>query len=120
MEYALSKFLHLGGMFFLFVGLAGLAFLPSEDQEGMTFMAGRFARFSRILGLLLILGGGLGMLHALGMFRSGIPKWALAKLGIFILFGPAVALVKRAPLLALSLFLVLGLAAGYLAVFKPF
>ncbi len=120
MEYQVCRLLHFAGMFLFFIGLAGLAFLPSEDQEGYTFMAGKFARVSRVLGLVLIFGGGLGMMHALGMFHSGIPKWTLAKLGIFLLFGPTVVLVKRSPLLALTLFTVLGLAAGFLALFKPF
>jgi hypothetical protein len=83
-------------------------------------------RLPRILhgaGLLLILIGGVMMVYSLGLDGAhGVPLWVKLKLLILVCFGPLPLLVRRpgGKRFVLPIALLLGVAASFLAIFKPF
>lgn len=74
------------------------------------------------IAMLLMLVSGFGMLARLGL-TDGLPLWIYAKLLIWLVFGASIALVNRGkgtPMTWWILIIVLGGAAGWLGIFKPF
>lgn len=74
------------------------------------------------VGMLFILVSGFGMLARLGM-TAGLPNWIYGKLVIWLVFGASIALVNRgkgSPMLWWILIVVLGGAAAWMGIFKPF
>jgi len=72
--------------------------------------------------MLLMLVSGFGMLARLGL-TDGLPPWIYGKLLIWLVFGASIALVNRgkgSPMVWWVLIIVLGGAAGWLGIFKPF
>ncbi|MEK7355217.1 MAG: hypothetical protein AAB250_02120, partial [Bdellovibrionota bacterium] len=70
----------------------------------------------------IMLIGGFGLLARLGMVR-GLPAWAIAKIGIWIVIGALPAFIYRKPQFARlfwALIVVLGTTAAWLAILKPF
>ncbi len=115
MPYEIYKVLHITGLVLIFLGLGGILLQPREG--------GHTPKLASILhgaGLLVMLVPGFGMMakHELGM-----PKWLLAKIGIWLVLGGLPALYKRKILPAGLAWLVaaaLGAGAAYLALMKPF
>lgn len=121
--YLLFKLVHLTGIMLFFSGLSGMLFLFYENSTSSKSKAHTLALTSRMLGLTFILVGGLGMLYSLGLMNEGFPKWALAKLGVFFLFGPVVGMLRRKPKKAptlFAIFILLGMTAAFLGLYKPF
>lgn len=119
MNPSLYKVLHILGVLLAFAALGGamlraLAGTPA-DAPGR-----KLASITHGVALLLILVSGFGMLAKLGY---GFPLWVWLKIVIWLVVGAALALVRRLPAqagwfwLALPL---LGTAAAWLAVYKPF
>jgi hypothetical protein len=63
------------------------------------------------------------MLAKLGMLHGDPPGWAKAKFAIFLVMGGSISLaarMSRAIWILLAAWILLGAAAGYLALYKPF
>lgn len=113
------KVLHILGMMLVFSSLGGLIF-HSLAGGGAKHRGHKLAGASHGIGLVLILVSGFGMLAKL---QAGFPLWVIAKVVIWLLFGGVIALIRRMPGQATTLWLalpLLGAAAAYLALFKPF
>lgn len=110
------KILHLIGAFLLFAALGVVALRPADRSK--------LATASHGIALLLIVVSGFGMLARLGLMHGwSFPLWVWIKLVIWLLLGAALVLARRMPQLAALwwwLFPLLGGAAAYLALYKPF
>jgi hypothetical protein len=120
-DYQIYKIIHLTGLALLLMGLSGLLFAFAMSKEiPRKLRSMGFAIHG--IGLFLILLGGFGMAARLGIV-SGLPAWIYAKIGIWLLLGGAVALVKRrsqwAGKIVAGITVLVGTAA-YLAIYKPF
>ena len=121
MSYQFYKVAHLLGLMLLFFGFGGLlmaAFAKVELKKSARIMA--FACHG--MGLLLIFISGFGMAARLGLVQ-GLPTWVQAKIGIWLLLGIGISLVKRKGYLGwpvATLILGLGTTAAFIAVNKPF
>lgn len=116
--YSLYKVVHIVGILLLATGLSGLSF-TAEARSGWSR---RFAFIFHGVGLFLVLLGGFGMLARLGI-TSGLPGWIWAKLTIWVILAAIVMLPLRIPAFARPLWFlvpILGTAAAYIALYKPF
>jgi hypothetical protein len=123
MEYLNFKLLHLLGILCLFSGIGGMFFASYLEAGAANRSVLRLPRMLHGLGMLFILVGGFMMVHALGLHgENGVPLWVKLKLGILVLFGPLIVLVRSPSQkkLLLPIAIVLGLAATALALYKPF
>jgi hypothetical protein len=103
--------------------LGGVAIHAANAGTRESSLTRRLLTAAHGIALLLILVGGFGMLARLGLASGGLPGWIWAKLVIWMLFGALAALPYRRPQLARPVFLtlpLLGLAAAWLALTKPF
>jgi hypothetical protein len=121
MSYETYKFIHISGIIMLLTSMGGLCFhvICGGDKEG--FKARKFFGMTHGAALLISLVGGFGLLARLGI--SVTEGWALAKLGIWTVFGGYSALIYRTPNLGkIHWFIIvcLGATAAYLAQNKPF
>lgn len=112
------QFLHVTGVLLLFTSVG--AFLAGP-QSG----ARKFAGMLHGIGLLLLLVAGFGLMaKKFGVANPmSFPAWAWAKVVVWLVLGALPAVVNRgklAPKGGVLLGLVLGLAAAWLAIFKPF
>ena len=107
----------------MFCGLGGLIILSvlgaTKDQPRLR----KILISMHGLGLLVILVGGFGLMARKGIGHGGgWPGWLYGKLGIWVLFGALVAVVKRAgdkATMWLVLVPLLGATAAWLAVNQP-
>jgi len=107
----------------VFVGLGGMVFAARVGLGPEHRKLRRAAAIIHGIGLLLILASGIAMLSSLGFLHGDPPIWAKAKFGIFLLLGGSISLAARASRLIwiwIPLWILLGAAAGYLALYKPF
>ncbi|HBP23398.1 MAG TPA: hypothetical protein DEA08_37175 [Planctomycetes bacterium] len=130
MSYATYKILHLLGLMLVFLSLGGLtvqalmtpAQPTGEGEEGAApakppAKAALFALHG--IGMLLLLVAGFGILAKL---KLGFPAWVHPKLLIWLILGAVPVIAKKAPPARVPLLFVvtlLGLAAAYLGVMKP-
>ncbi len=119
MSALLYKVLHILGVLLAFAALGGATLRAlagaRDDAPGR-----RLAMATHGVALLLILISGFGMLAKLGY---GFPVWVWLKIVIWLLIGAAIALIRRLPAHATLFWFalpVLGAAAAYLAIYKPF
>jgi len=118
-SYNVYKLAHLLGVIVLFLSLGGLtidAIWGDRRGSRAQIMA------THGIGLFIILLGGFGMLARLGI-TGGLPGWIWGKLLIWVILGGVAALPYRFPALARPLWVLvplLGLAAAYMALYKPF
>ncbi|MEK2644522.1 hypothetical protein [Bdellovibrio sp. BCCA] len=121
MSYQFYKVLHLLGLMLLFFGFGGLliaAYAKVELKKPARIMG--FVTHG--IGLLLILVSGFGMAARLGLV-SGLPAWVQAKIGIWVLLGIGISLVKRKGYIGWPVAVLLwglGTSAAFIAVNKPF
>lgn len=121
-SYSVYKVVHLVGVLMVFLSLGGVATNAINGGQKNHSWRKPIA-ITHGIGLLLSLVGGFGLLARLGIIHGGLPGWALAKLGIWILFAVLIAVVSRRPAWARpiwSVIIVLGATAAYLAGSKPF
>ena len=120
MSYQFYKIMHLAGIMMLFMGLGGVFLHAMNNGTKDTNTArGPVAAFHG-LGLLFILTGGFGMLARLDI---GFPAWLHPKLLIWVIMGGLLTVGYRMPQFAKAAWIItpiLGLAAAYLAIMKPF
>lgn len=121
MSYQFYKVLHLLGMFLLFFGFGGL--LVSAYGKAKLEKPARLMGFiTHGLGLFLILLSGFGMSARLGLV-AGLPAWVQAKIGIWVLLGVSISLVKRKGYIGWPVAILLwglGSSAAIIAINKPF
>ena len=123
MDYFTIKLFHLVGIMLLFMGLGGMVFAAYAGYGPEKKKLRRAAAILHALGLLLILASGIGMLSTLGLLHGDPPGWAKAKFVIFLIMGGSTFLAtrfSRAIWILLLTWVLLGAAAGYLALYKPF
>lgn len=124
MDPLLYKVLHLTGLAMVLLPLGGLMLYSVTNPEPLPAQQRRLVAMTHGIGMLLILVAGFGWLAKSGM---GDPStwggWVYAKLAIWLFFGAALALLRRARNLAAIMWFLLPLVvliAAYLAIFKPF
>lgn len=121
MSYEFYKVLHIAAVIGVFVSLGAVCFHALNGGQRGGPGRGLVAALHGG-GLLLALVGGFGLLARLGL-ASGWPGWVWAKLALWLLLGALAAVPYRRPALARPVLLtlpVLGLAAAWLAILKPF
>ncbi len=122
MSYEFYKILHVTAVLAVFAAL-GAACLHAMNGGGREGTAGRkLVNALHGAGLLVALVGGFGLLARLDL-ATGWPGWVWAKLAIWLVAGAYVVVPYRRPALAKPMLLalpVLGLAAAWLAIAKPF
>lgn len=122
MSYTFYKILHITAIITIFAALGGacLHAMNGGSREGSS---GRgMINALHGIGLFVALVGGFGLLARMGM-ATGWPGWVYAKLVIWLVVGGLLVLPYRKPEFAKPLLLslpVLGLAAAWLAIAKPF
>lgn len=120
MSYQFYKVLHLLGLMLLFFGFGGLlvsAYARQELQKAARIMA--YACHGA--GLLLIFVSGFGLAARLGLVQ-GLPTWVQAKIGIWLVLGIGISVVKRKGYIGWPvaiLILGLGTTAAFIAINKP-
>ena len=123
MPYAVYKVMHFLGIFMLITALAATSMHVLRGGTRADNPYRRALGITHGVAALLILTGGFGMLARLGVMHGALPNWIYAKLVIWLALaaammvpyrgqGPARALLIGVPLLAL--------AAGAVALYKPF
>ncbi|WP_413575537.1 hypothetical protein ACLVWU_14445 [Bdellovibrio sp. HCB290] len=121
MSYQFYKIIHFLGLITLFFGFGGLL-VSTYAGVALNAKARMMSYATHGLGLLLLLIGGFGMLAKLGIMKE-LPGWALAKLGIWVLMGAAISVVKRKGKIGWPVAILLfgfGTTAAMLAITKPF
>lgn len=122
MSYEVYKVLHIFGVVLLYTALGGVTLHAMNGGTRDSNTSRAVASASHGVALLLILVAGFGMLAKLGL-TAAIPGYVWAKLAVWLLLGAAIAIVPRQPSLAKALwwvFPLLGGAAAWLAIAKPF
>ena len=108
-------FLHIVGVLCLFISIGGLF-----GVVGGVATSRKMVAILHGIGLLLLLVAGIGYLHKSGL---GFPNWAIAKIVIWVIMGALPVIIKKRLInvgAGVTLGLVLGSVAAYLAYFKPF
>lgn len=120
MSYNFYKVIHLLGLMLLFFGFGGL--LISMYARVELKKAARIMAYAcHGVGLLFIFVSGFGLAARLGLV-AGLPTWVQAKIGIWLLMGVGISLVKRKGYIGWPvaiLILGLGTTAAFIAVNKP-
>jgi len=120
-SYEVYKILHLWGIMLLFTSVGGLCILSMKARPQNSEAGRKLAMSVHGIALVLILVTGFGLLARLGIM-TGWPLWVWLKLGIWVILGGVVVLIRRMPQAAGLLFLViplLGAIAAFLAIYKP-
>jgi hypothetical protein len=115
----LYKIFHILGLLMVFSALGG-AVIASVLGKSDDPRARRLVGIGQGVGLLILLVTGFGMIASL---KLGLGGWVWAKVGIWLLIGGSTALIRKQPGWANALWIVLpliGMLAGYLAIYKPF
>ena len=109
------RFLHMCGLFLLFLGLGGVLL---QSQGGKS---NRMGTILHGIGLVLMLFAGFGTLARMGT-EFPWPLWVWGKLVVWLLIGSLPAMHKRGVIptkLAWIVAIGFGAAAAYLAIFQP-
>lgn len=122
MPYEIYKMLHLTGIFLLTSGLVGMLALVWSGH-GLTGKVKIFAFITHGVGLLFLLVSGFGLLARMGfMHNQGLPGWIHVKLGIWLIMGAMISLLKRKGQIGWPLYFLLMaifITAAYMGVYKP-
>ena len=102
-----------------FLGVGGVVVQAAfTNQQAAKWR--KLAVITHGVGLLLLLLGGFGALAKLGIHLQG---WVIVKIGIWVVVGALPFVLRRKPELSLVAWmatLMLGAAAAFLALFRPF
>jgi hypothetical protein len=123
MDYPTIKLFHLLGIMLVFLGLGGMLFAAYAGFGPEKKKLRRAAAILHGLGLLLIIASGIAMASSLGLLHGDPPNWIKAKFVIWLLLGASISLAARASRYLWYLiagWLLLGAAAAYLGLYKPF
>ena len=118
------KLIHLLGIFLTFMALGAVILRGLNGGSRDSNSARKLVSITFGVGLLIVLLGGFGQLARLDF---GSPAtwsgWIYAKLAIWLLIGGLFTLPNRRPELSRLVWIgvpILGLIAGWLALYKPF
>lgn len=120
MPFDFYKVMHFFGLVMVFTALGGQIVVALNGGDSKQQPGRKWIAIFHGLGLVLVLVAGFGMIAKLGI---GFPGWVLAKIAIWVTLGSIGAVVARKRNLAgmIWIFVItLGLAASYLARYKPF
>lgn len=121
MSLVAYKLLHVAGVVFLFAALGGSVLSHRDGAAGAA--AKKLTGITHGIALLLLAVTGFGALAKLGLTSVGFPGWVWAKLVLWVILGAAPFVLRKKPALA-GLFWwllpILGIAAAWLALYKPF
>ncbi|MEM7151807.1 MAG: hypothetical protein AAF799_03150 [Myxococcota bacterium] len=122
MSYELYKVLHLLGIMVLFACLGGIAILGLRggDERDVKPLR-KVLTIGHGVSLLVVFVAGFGLMARIGIM-SGWPTWIFIKLGLWLVLGAALTLVKRTPEMGrvwLFLLPLVGAAAAWVAVTHP-
>jgi hypothetical protein len=123
MDYSLIKVCHLAGVMLVFLSLGGMVFAARVGLGPEQRSLRRTAAIMHGIGLLFIIVSGFAMLSSLGLLHGDPPTWVKIKFGIFLLLGGSISLAARVSRLIwlwIPVWILLGAAAAYLALEKPF
>jgi hypothetical protein len=123
MDYLSIKLFHLVGLMLIFLGLGGMVFAASAGFGPQKKTLRRAAALCLGIGLLLVLASGIAMLSRLGLLAGDPPGWVKAKFFIWLLMGGSLTLAarySRAIWILIPAWILLGAAAAYLGLYKPF
>jgi len=123
MDYLAIKIFHYAGIMLLFMGLGGMVFASYVGFGTEKKKLRRAAAILHGVGLMLILISGFAMLSKLNLMHGDPPNWAKAKFGIFLIMGFSISLAarwSRGIWILIVGWTLLGAAAAYLALYKPF
>jgi hypothetical protein len=123
MDYSAIKLIHVTGIMLVFMGLGGMVFASAAGFGPPNLRLRRAAALLHGVGLAAILVSGVMMLSDLGLLHGDPPGWAKAKFVIFLLIGGSLSLAARMSRMIWFLvagWIILGAAAAYLALYKPF
>ncbi len=123
MDYFAIKLFHYVGIMMVFMGLSGMAFAAYAGFGPEKKKLRRAAAMLHGVGLLLIIVSGFTMLSKLGLMHGDPPGWAKAKFVIFLILGFSISLAarwSRGFWFLMAGWILLGAAAAYLALYKPF
>ena len=123
MSYAVYKLMHYLGIFMLITALAATSMHVLRGGSRTDNPYRRALGITHGIAAALILTGGFGMLARLGVMHGALPNWIYAKLVIWVALAAAMAVPYRGRTHARALLIavpVLALAAGAVALYKPF
>jgi hypothetical protein len=122
-DYLAIKIFHYVGIMLLFLGLGGMVFASSAGFGPEKKKLRRMAAILHGIGLLLIVVSGFTMLSKLNLMHGDPPGWAKAKFVIFLIMGFSISVAarwSRGIWFLIAGWILLGAAAAYLALYKPF
>jgi hypothetical protein len=122
MPYATYKLMHFFGIFIIIVVVAAASMHTLRGGSRADMPYRRWFAVAHGIAALMVLTGGFGMLARLGGMHGALPGWVYAKLVIWGALGASLFLAyRRGNALALLIALpLLALAAGAIAIYKPF
>ncbi|MCE0483159.1 MAG: hypothetical protein LV479_02850 [Methylacidiphilales bacterium] len=123
MDYLTIKLFHFAGIMLLFLGLGGMLFASRVGLGPNQRKIRRAAAILHGIGLITIIVTGIAMLSGLGLPHGDPPNWIKVKFLIWLLLGGSISLAARLSRLMwvwIPAWILLGMAAGYLALYKPF
>jgi hypothetical protein len=115
---AVYKIVHLLGIMLMFSALGAVAATAAAGDHSPRLK--KIGGLAHGLALLIILVGGFGMLARLGI-NTGWPLWIWLKLAIWVVFGAATVVARRASdkaIWLLFLLPVLGAVSAWLALYQ--
>jgi hypothetical protein len=119
-SYEAYKLIHIFGILLLVFSLGGasLAAIYGGADRGRRLIA-----VTHGVALVIILTGGFGLMARIGVVHGvGWPLWIWGKLAIWLLLAGVIFFIRKRPSLAMASWLgipILGVLAGYLAIYKP-
>jgi hypothetical protein len=123
MSYAVYKLMHFLGIFVLITALAATCMHVLRGGNRTDNPYRRALGAAHGIAAALILTGGFGMLARLGAMHGALPNWIYVKLGIWVALAAAMMVPYRGQGYARALLIVvpvLAVAAGAVALYKPF
>ena len=123
MPYGVYKLMHFLGIFMLITALAATSMHVLRGGSRADNPYRRALAITHGVAVLLILTGGFGMLARLGVMHGALPNWIYAKLAIWVALAAAMMVPYRGQRYARALLIVvpvLAVAAGAVALYKPF
>ena len=123
MSYAVYKLMHYLGIVVLITALAATSMHVLRGGSRTDNPYRRALGITHGIAAALILTGGFGMLARLGVMHGAMPNWIYAKLAIWVALAAAMVVPYRGRTYARALLIavpVLAVAAGAVALYKPF
>ena len=119
MDITVYHWIHAAGLMAVVMGF-GFA-IANRASTGETASVRKAAAILHGTGLLVLLVSGFGALARLGL-NGDLPLWVWIKLGVWLVLGGMIAIIKRVSVkmgVLVLLVLLFGMVAAYSAIWKP-